>query len=101
MADMRGKRTRQLKIDFLGNIATIARNYSEPVLVAYELVQNAADAKATRISFDFHPGALIVENDAPFRMNPSDPVKDDFKRLSTVTSGLKREEKRILSVLSA
>jgi hypothetical protein len=80
------------EIDFLGNIATILTNYNKNIYVAYELIQNAVDGGASQMTFDFRDDCLEVINNKPFRINAQDKTRDDFERLRTVASGLKRQE---------
>ena len=79
-------------VNYLGFLSQQLGDLAGKTTLAYELIQNADDAKddegrlsATRITFDVTDTALIVTNDAVFR-------KIDFDRLRDVASGSKRGE---------
>lgn len=85
-------RYRSLSVNFLGFLAKQLGDLRGPSSLAYELIQNADDAKddslqlsATRIVFDIRDDALVVSNDAVFR-------KEDFERISDIASGTKKQE---------
>ena len=79
-------------VNYLGFLAKELGDLRGPSSLAYELIQNADDAKddslklsATRIVFDIRKDALVVSNDAVFR-------DIDFERISDLASGSKRNE---------
>ena len=79
-------------VNYLGLLAKQLGDLRGPSSMAYELIQNADDAKddsfkrsATQIVFDVRDDALIVCNDATFR-------EEDFDRISDIASGSKRSE---------
>jgi len=79
-------------VDYLGFLQGKLRDLRGIATLVYELIQNADDVRdeqgqpgASRISFDLHEDALIVENDGVFR-------EVDFERMQNVASGGKREE---------
>jgi hypothetical protein len=81
-------------VDYLGFLEAHLRDMQGIDTLAYELIQNADDARAeadgrsgapTTLCFNVTDEALIVSNDGLFR-----PL--DFTRLQTVASGGKREE---------
>lgn len=88
-----------LGTDFVGLINKELRTLSGTSALANELIQNAEDAKATRMSFDFTDEALIVVNDSTFS-SCGDISTDrcnqnpfcDFHRFRNVASGNKRKE---------
>lgn len=80
-------------IDYLGFLSQQLGDLTGKTTLAYELIQNADDAKdeaghfcATRAAFDITDDALIVSNDAVFR-------ETDYRRIQQVASGTKRAEK--------
>jgi hypothetical protein len=80
-------------VNYLGFLEAQLRDMQGVDTLAYELIQNADDAKdengrfppPTTISFDITDEALIVTNDGSFR-----PV--DFARLQSIAGGDKRAE---------
>ena len=79
-------------VDYLGFLSQQIGDLRGPKTLAYELIQNADDAKdhsgqfvATRITFDIRDDALIVSNDAVFR-------EIDFERIRKIASASKRNE---------
>lgn len=79
-------------VNYLGFLSQQLGDLRGITTLAHELIQNADDAKsdagelsATRIIFDIRDDALVVSNDAVFR-------EKDFKRMSNVASGSKRNE---------
>jgi hypothetical protein len=78
-------------VNYLGFLEAQLRDLQGIDTLAYELIQNADDAKAengrspTTITFDITDEALIVSNDGVFR-----PL--DFARLQSVAGGDKRTE---------
>ncbi len=79
-------------INYLGFLSQQLGDLQGIRSLAHELIQNADDAKdesgllaARKISFDVTDQALIVSNDALFR-------DEDFERLRNVASGTKRYE---------
>jgi len=79
-------------VSYLGFLETQLRDLQGIATLAYELIQNADDAKdlegrptSSWISFDVREEALVVENDGVFR-----PV--DFERLQMIAGGGKRLE---------
>jgi hypothetical protein len=79
-------------VNYLGFLEAQLRDFQGIDTLAYELIQNADDAKdengrfpTTHISFDITDDALIVTNDGLFR-----PV--DFARLQSIAGGNKRTE---------
>ena len=59
-------RKRSQGIDYIGKINQMLRDLEGDEILAYELIQNADDAKASVIRFDVTDQALIVDNDARF-----------------------------------
>ena len=79
-------------VNFLNYLSQQLADLDDNKTLAHELIQNADDAKddtgklaATQITFDITDDALIVGNDAVFR-------EDDFERLREVASASKRSE---------
>ena len=79
-------------VSYLGFLSQQLGDLTGKTVLAHELIQNADDAKdeagnlaATRITFDITDEALIVSNDAVFR-------EEDFERMRNVASGSKRAE---------
>ena len=79
-------------VNYLGFLEAQLRDMQGIATLAYELIQNADDARgdngrspATTLSFNITDDALIVENDGVFR-----PV--DFNRLQNLAGGGKRDE---------
>jgi hypothetical protein len=79
-------------VNYLGFLEAQLRDLQGVDTLAYELIQNADDARdkdgrfpATTISFDITDEALVVTNDGPFR-----PL--DFARLQSIAGGDKRAE---------
>ncbi len=79
-------------VNFLNYLSQQLADLDGITTLAHELIQNADDAKddagrraATRITFDVTDDALVVSNDAVFR-------EDDFERLREVASASKRSE---------
>ena len=88
----RTPRYKSQSVNYLGFLAKQLGDLRGPSSLAYELIQNADDAKddslklsATRIVFDIRDDALVVSNDAVFR-------EIDFERISDLASGSKRNE---------
>ena len=86
---VRQSRHEPLRVNLLGFMAKQLGDLRGPSSLAYELIQNADDAKddssklsATRIEFDITDDALIVSNDAVFR-------DEDFDRIKVLASGTK------------
>lgn len=82
----------RMGVDYLGFLSKQLGDLRGIATLAYELIQNADDAKdesgalsATQITFDIKDEALIVSNDAVFR-------EIDFERMQNVASGSKRGE---------
>ena len=79
-------------VNFLNYLSQQLADLDGITTLAHELIQNADDAKddagklaATQITFDIRDNALIVSNDAVFR-------EEDFDRLREVASASKRSE---------
>ena len=70
------------KVDF---IRTSIAGYAGGIAIANELIQNADDACANFIEFNFTYEALVVINDRPFS-------EKNFKDITQIGSGGKREE---------
>jgi len=92
-------------IDFLDTLRTLLRGLQGFDTMALELIQNADDAKAKSIEFDFQKDALVVKNSSPFsdcgniseyqcpwREDPSRGYSCDFHRLRKILSGDKRRQ---------
>ena len=79
-------------VNFLNYLSQQLADLDGVTTLAHELIQNADDAKndagelaATRITFNITDDALLVSNDAVFR-------EEDFDRLREVASASKRSE---------
>ncbi len=88
----RQPRYKTQSINFVGFIAKQLGDLRGPSSLAYELIQNADDAKddflnlsAKRIEFDVTEDALVVSNDAVFR-------EEDYDRIRDLASGTKQLE---------
>ena len=88
----RTPRYKSQSVNYLGFLAKQLGDLRGPSSLAYELIQNADDAKddslklsATRIVFNIRDDALVVSNDAVFR-------EEDFDRISDIASGTKKQE---------
>ncbi len=64
-ADSKGKRIGR-RIDHMGNLGEHLQDLVGFETLAHELLQNAEDARATRVVFDVRCDSLVVENDATF-----------------------------------
>ena len=89
---VRQSRYESLRVYLLGFMAKQLGDLRGPSSLAFELIQNADDAKddslklsATQIEFDVTDDALIVRNDAVFR-------DKDFNRIRVLASGTKLDE---------
>ena len=98
-------RTLSQGVDFLGFIREQLTGLTGFVTLVQELIQNAEDAKASTISFDFREEALVVINDSTFStcgrieedacprlMKDGRLVDCDFHRMRSLASGRKRDE---------
>src|SRR5689334_717361 len=97
-------RRRSQGIDFIGKLNQMLRDLRGPDILAYELIQNADDAKAKVIRFDIRPEALWVENDArfsdcgvdeeecPWSEDPKIDHRCDFHRFQKIAGADKRNE---------
>jgi hypothetical protein len=92
-------------IDFLDTLRTLLRGLQGFDTMALELIQNADDAKAKSIEFDFQKNALVVKNSSlfsdcrsiseyrcPWREDSSRGYSCDFHRLRKILSGDKRHQ---------
>ncbi|HYG56538.1 MAG TPA: hypothetical protein VD902_00520, partial [Symbiobacteriaceae bacterium] len=70
-------------VDKAGTVRAALEGYSGGVAIARELIQNADDARATRITFDFRPDELFVTNDQVF-------TPKDFESILLIGAGGKR-----------
>ena len=84
--------TLEYGVNFLNYLSQQLADLDGIATLAHDLIQNADDAKddagelaATRITFDIRDDALLVSNDAVFR-------EEDFERLREVASASKRSE---------
>src|SRR5689334_21941738 len=84
------------EVDTLGFFNAQLRDLRGFLTLAHELIQNADDAKASKIIFDARDEALVAENDSVFsdcgRVVDStcafgDSVSCDFHRFRRVASG--------------
>jgi len=92
--------------DFLGSLRERLAGLTGFVTMALELAQNAEDAAASTLSFDFKQDKLVVANNSEFtncqnleaRLCPKIKKKDgkivdcDFHRMRCLAGGQKREE---------
>ena len=53
-------------IDYLGDLSSKLRDLQGYATLAYELIQNADDARASWLSFDIRRESLVLENDGVF-----------------------------------
>jgi hypothetical protein len=91
------------RIDYIGHIRERLQDLSGFDTLAHELIQNAEDAHATRITFDVRQDALVIQNDAAFTdcgRAHEDPdcswKKDgrpscDWHNLTQIAAGQKRD----------
>src|SRR5438105_4816889 len=92
-------------IDYLGDLGAKLRDLQGYRTLAYELIQNADDARATWICFEINHDAIVVDNDGifsdcrevkkpdcPWKMDNARGYRCDFHRFRHVASGDKREE---------
>lgn len=79
------KRTRKFGVDTVGFIRQALSGYIGGNAIAGEMLQNADDAKASWLSFRFHPEALVVRNSSLF-------TEQDFDNITLIASGGKRNE---------
>ena len=90
-------------IDYLGNLGAQLRDLQGYATLAHELIQNADDASASRMSFDIRRDALILDNDGvfsdckdmegsecPWSSDGIHNHKCDFHRFRSIGSGDKR-----------
>ena len=86
-------------IDYLGEIGAKLRDLQGYATLIHELIQNADNAPASRMSFDIRRDALILDNDGVFSECADVKVpqcggigghKCDFHRLRVIGSGDKR-----------
>src|SRR5438132_9981020 len=93
-------------IDHLGDLGAKLRDLQGYRTLAYELIQNADDARdATSMTFDVREDAFIVDNDGrftdclhidqpdcPWRQDKNRGHRCDFHRFRHIASGDKRGE---------
>ena len=92
-------------LDYLGELNAKLRDLRGFDTLANELIQNADDAKATRIVFDIRDDCLIVENDAvfedcgdvtlaecPWKSDKAKEHRCDFHRFRNVAGADKRNQ---------
>ncbi|WP_322510887.1 hypothetical protein, partial [Chloroflexus sp.] len=90
-------------IDYLGFLEAKLRDLQGEATLAYELIQNADDAKASRIVFDVRDEALVVENTSLFSDCAQVEADEchwkalygyrcDFHRFRKVAGGDKRDQ---------
>lgn len=98
--------------DFIGSLRTKLEGLSGFRTMALELIQNAEDAGASSISFNFQENELVIENDSEFTKcqdlnakhcpkikNKEEQLADcDFHRISLVSSGEKGEEEGTIGI---
>ena len=96
---MTGVRSLSRSIDYLGEIGAKLRDLQGYATLIHELIQNADDALASRMSFDICADALVLDNDGVFSEceDVETPEcggignhKCDFHRLRVIGSGDKR-----------
>lgn len=90
--------TRPQNTDFIGTLRTHLERLLGPLSLANELIQNAEDADATEIAFNFTDDALVVTNNKQFTkcLDINSPECDlekpcDFHSFATVLSGSKQD----------
>jgi hypothetical protein len=92
-------------IDYLGALGATLRDLTGFSTLAYELIQNADDSRATEMTFDFREDALVVDNDGvfsdcrsvqlpdcPWREREEYQHRCDFHRFRHIYSGDKRRQ---------
>ena len=67
-----------LKKQYRGIWETAIKKYSDSAHFIYELLQNADDAKATKVEFDLQHDGLYFKHNGSIRFTISDPNNEDF-----------------------
>ncbi|RMD66220.1 hypothetical protein D6833_01750, partial [Candidatus Parcubacteria bacterium] len=78
-------RERSYSISKVNFIRQALAGYPGGTAIAGEMIQNADDAEATRISFHFRPTSLVVRNDSVFS-------EKDFESITEIAKGDKAPE---------